>query len=76
MIVVLNFTPVPRTGYRIGVPQGGVYREAFNSDSHHYGGSNLGNGEGLEASDQPWMGLAHSLVMTLPPLAAVVLVPA
>ena len=75
-IVVLNFTPIPRTGYRIGVPQGGAYREAFNSDSRHYGGSDLGNGPGLEAQDRPWMGLPQSLVMTLPPLAAVILVPA
>ena len=76
VIVVLNFTPVPRTGYRIGVPQGGTYREAFNSDSRHYGGSDLGNGEGLDAAARPWMGLAYSLVMTLPPLAAVIVEPA
>ena len=76
VIVVFNFTPVPRTGYRIGVPQGGTYREAFNSDSRHYGGSDLGNGEGLDAAARPWMGLAYSLVMTLPPLAAVIVEPA
>jgi len=76
VVVVLNFTPVPRTGYRIGVPQGGRYREVFNSDSRHYGGSDMGNGEGLEATGRSWMGLSHSLVMTLPPLAAVVLLPA
>jgi 1,4-alpha-glucan branching enzyme len=71
--VVLNFTPVPRIGYRIGVPQPGLYTEIFNSDSRYYGGSNLGNGEGLMAEDVPWMGLPHSVVVTLPPLAGIVL---
>ena len=73
VVVALNFTPVPRSGYRIGVPQGGHYREVFNSDSSHYGGSNLGNGEGLESEELGWMCQPHSLVVTLPPLAAIVL---
>ena len=63
-----------RGGYRIGVPQSGRYREAFNSDSRYYGGSDAGNGAGLIAEDLPWMGFPHSVVLTLPPLAAVVLV--
>jgi len=54
--VVLNFTPVPREGYRIGVPYPGPWREVFNSDSEYYGGSNIGNGAGLVAEDIPWMG--------------------
>ena len=74
-IVVINFTPVPRSGYRIGVPQRGVYREVINSDSRHYGGSNTGNGGGTATQDSPWMGLDHSLTLTLPPLAAIVLAP-
>ena len=45
----------------------------INSDSHHYGGSDLGNGGGLLATDQPWMGLPASLTLTLPPLAGVIL---
>lgn len=73
VIVALNFTPVPREGYRIGCPAAGFWREIFNSDSAYYGGSNLGNGAGLVAGDEPWMGYPHSLTLTLPPLAGVIL---
>ena len=71
--VVINFTPVPRLGYRIGVPEPGAYREIFNSDSHYYGGSNLGNGSGVASENTPWMGYPHSIVITVPPLAGIVL---
>jgi 1,4-alpha-glucan branching enzyme len=74
-IVCLNFTPVPRHGYRIGVPEPGEYRERLNSDSHHYGGSNIGNGGSLQSEAKPWMNMPHSLVITLPPLSALVLLP-
>ncbi len=74
MVVVVNLTPVPRLGYRIGVPHPGRYREALNSDAECYGGSNMGNGSAeLMAEEQPWMGRSHSLALTLPPLAGVVL---
>lgn len=73
VVVVLNFTPVPRVDYRIGVPCGGHYSEIFNSDSAFYAGSNLGNGAGLEAQPESWMGRTHSLRLTLPPLAAIIL---
>jgi len=73
--VMLNFTPVPRQGYRIGLPQAGRYRELFNSDSRHYGGGDLGNGDDLVAAEQPWMGRPASLALTLPPLAGVILAP-
>jgi 1,4-alpha-glucan branching enzyme len=73
VIVALNFTPVPRSGYRIGIPQPGYYHEILNSDSEHYSGGNVGNGQGLQAEDVPWMGFSHSLVITLPPLAGIVL---
>jgi 1,4-alpha-glucan branching enzyme len=74
MVVVLNLTPVPRHGYRIGVPLPGLYREVLNSDSSYYGGSNLGNGMApLPAEDKPWMNRLYSLSLTLPPLAAIVL---
>ncbi len=73
-IVILNLTPVPRRDYRIGVPKAGEYRECFNSDSRHYGGGDLGNDGVLTASDQTWMGRPASLVLTLPPLAGLVLV--
>ncbi|MHB1678189.1 MAG: 1,4-alpha-glucan branching protein GlgB [Sulfuriferula sp.] len=73
MVVVLNFTPVPRLAYRIGVPQSGLYSEVLNSDSTYYGGSNCGNDGMLHSDMTPWMGFPHSLVLTLPPLAAVYL---
>ena len=75
VVVVCNFTPVPRHGYRIGVPQTGTYRELLNTDSEYYGGSNLGNGNGLSASASPWMNRPASLRLNLPPLAVVVLAP-
>ncbi len=73
VVVVLNLTPVPRQGYRIGVPATGNYRELLNSDSHYYGGGDLGNDGVLAATDQSWMGRPASLVLTLPPLAGIVL---
>jgi 1,4-alpha-glucan branching enzyme len=75
MLVVLNFTPVPRMGWRVGVPKIGRYREVFNSDSEHYGGSNVGNLAGVEAEPVPASGFPASVVINLPPLAAVVFVP-
>lgn len=73
-IVVSNFTPIPREGYRVGVPAGGHYREAFNSDAAQYGGSNMGNGGGRAAEAQASHGQPHSLSLTIPPLATVILV--
>jgi 1,4-alpha-glucan branching enzyme len=75
VVVVLNFTPVPRRDYRIGVPRAGGYREIFNSDSRYYGGGDLGNGSGLVAKARSCMGFPASLALTVPPLAGVVLVP-
>jgi len=74
VIVVVNLTPQPHHGYRIGVPEAGKYREIFNSDSEFYSGSNLGNGgDALVADELPWMNQSYSLSLTLPPLAAVIL---
>lgn len=73
ILVALNFTPVPRQNYRIGVPFDGDYEEIFNSDSEYYGGSNMGDSHHIHSEPQPWMSRAHSLVLTLPPLAGVVL---
>jgi 1,4-alpha-glucan branching enzyme len=75
VVVILNLTPVPRQGYRIGVPAMGEYRELINSDSRHYGGGDIGNEGALMAQDQPWMGRPASVVLTLPPLAGLVLAP-
>jgi 1,4-alpha-glucan branching enzyme len=74
VIVALNFTPVPRPGYRVGVPAAGGYRELFNSDSRYYGGSNIGNGY-VRAQRAPWMGRPYSIDIALPPLAGIILVP-
>lgn len=75
LIFVSNFTPVPREGYRLGVPTLGYYRELLNSDAEVYGGSNMGNAGGLPADDIPWQGQPASLLITLPPLATVVFKP-
>ena len=75
LVVCCNFTPVPREGYRLGVPCGGTYDEIFNGDSAWYGGTNLGNAGALEAEPVPHHGRDHSVSLTLPPLAAVVLKP-
>ncbi|MDA8388687.1 MAG: 1,4-alpha-glucan branching protein GlgB [Nitrospiraceae bacterium] len=71
MLVVCNFTPVPRYDYRVGVPSGGFWREVLNSDAAFYGGSGLGNAGGLPAADEPSHGRPFSLRVTVPPLAAV-----
>lgn len=71
IVVIGNFTPVPRLGYRIGVPSRGYWRELLNSDSSDYGGSNMGNGGGVMAEAIPAHGRPFSLSLTLPPLAAV-----
>ena len=70
-LVVLNFTPVPRRNYTVGVPRGGVWREALNSDSSYYGGSGIGNQGAVEAVETPFHGRPWSITVTLPPLAAV-----
>ncbi|MEK6320680.1 MAG: 1,4-alpha-glucan branching protein GlgB [Acidobacteriota bacterium] len=75
LIFVLNFTPVPRPGYRIGVPEEGFYKEVLNSDSAMYGGSNMGNMGGVWARGEEWAGWPCSLEVTLPPLAVLVLKP-
>ena len=69
ILVICNFTPLPRKDYRIGVPRGGFWKEILNSDAQAYGGSNLGNAGGVEASPSPAHGRSHSLSITLPPLA-------
>jgi len=72
LLFVCNFTPVPRWNYRIGVPDPGVYREIFNSDSEQFGGSNMGNGGRAVSEPIGRNKHYHSLSITLPPLAVVV----
>ena len=73
VLVVCNMTPVPRHGYRIGVPRPGAWREIFNSDSGFYGGSNLGNEGRVQAEPVPSHGRGQSLELLLPPLATIFL---
>ncbi|HEY2459500.1 MAG TPA: 1,4-alpha-glucan branching protein GlgB [Candidatus Acidoferrum sp.] len=73
IVVILNATPVVRSGYNVGVPQPGFYHEILNTDSQHYGGSNVGNQGGVATSPVPRTGRPQSLTLTLPPLAAVFL---
>jgi 1,4-alpha-glucan branching enzyme len=69
MVIVCNFTPVPRWGYRIGVPENCFYREILNSDSREYWGSDLGNAGGVQGENVPWHGKAHSINVVIPPLS-------
>jgi 1,4-alpha-glucan branching enzyme len=73
LVIVLNFTPVPRQDYRIPVPVPGSYREVFNSDWECYGGSGTVSGTDLHSEAVPCNSREHSLVITTPPLACVVL---
>ena len=68
---VLNFTPVPRLGYRVGVPGPGFWTEILNTDAGHYGGSNIGNAGGVYAEYTPQHNQPFSLMLNLPPLGAV-----
>jgi 1,4-alpha-glucan branching enzyme len=74
MVVLCNFTPQVWQHYRLGVPQAGSYHEVLNTDSEHYGGSNVGNPFAvLHTQDQPWHGKAYSIELTVPPLATLFL---
>jgi 1,4-alpha-glucan branching enzyme len=72
---VCNLSPVPRSGYRLGLPQSGRWRELLNSDAEIYGGTNVGNFGGVEATAQGWHGQPFSAELTLPPLSVLWLVP-
>lgn len=75
LLVVANFTPVPRQGYRIGVPFAGTWQEVLNSDADTYAGSNYGNGGGVGTEPLPSHGQTHSLALNLPPLGVLILKP-
>jgi 1,4-alpha-glucan branching enzyme len=75
LLIVLNMTPVPREGYRIGVSESGIWREILNTDSEFYGGSNLGNAGAVHTENLPAHGRTRSLSLTLPPLSAIILEP-
>jgi len=73
VIAAFNFTPVPRHDYAVGVPAAGRWAELLNTDATVYGGSGVGNAGGVTARKRPWHGRPCSIVLTLPPLAAVFL---
>ena len=73
VLILLNFTPVMRDGYRVGVPHAGYYHEVFNSDAACYGGSNKGNGAGIHSENIAWGNHPQSVNVTLPPLAGLIL---
>lgn len=74
LIVICNFTPAAREGYRIGVPLAGIYEECLNTDSEYYGGGNVGTPLGLaHAEKKSAHGKTHSIVVRAPPLATIFL---
>jgi 1,4-alpha-glucan branching enzyme len=75
VVVVCNFTPVARYGYRIGVPLACFYREVINTDAAHYGGSGVTHGAGVQADPQPWHNQPCSVQLNLPPLGVLILKP-
>jgi 1,4-alpha-glucan branching enzyme len=75
VVVACNFTPLPRYGYRIGVPEACFYREVLNTDAVQFGGSGITNSPGQQAIYQPWQNQPYCVEMTLPPLGVVILKP-
>ncbi|MGE3492217.1 MAG: alpha amylase C-terminal domain-containing protein, partial [Vicinamibacterales bacterium] len=75
LIAVVNFTPVPRSGYRLGVPAAGSYHELLNSDAEVYGGSNMGNAGRVEAEAVAAHGRPYSIQLVVPPLGFLLLKP-
>ena len=72
ILAVGNFTPVPRPGYKLGVPRSGYWRELLNSDGVEYGGSGIGNYGGVVASGERWRSFPATITLNLPPLAMVI----
>ena len=73
VIAVTHFTPAIRHNYRVGVPESGLYAEVLNTDAEAYGGGNVGSGGGVTAEPHPAHGREHSVSLTLPPYATVIL---
>ena len=76
LVCVANLSPVPREGYRVGLPRGGSWSEALNTDSRYYGGSGVGNLGAVQAGEIPWHDQPFSALLTLPPLGVLWLRPA
>ena len=71
LLAAFNFTPVPRHGYRLGVPAAGFWREVLNSDAEVYGGGGQGNLGGVQSEPTSWHGMPNQLTVSIPPLGAV-----
>jgi 1,4-alpha-glucan branching enzyme len=75
LVIIMNLTPVPRYGYRVGLPRPGAWREVLNTDAAIYGGGNVGNYGGVTAEDYYVHNQSYSAMFTLPPLGVVVFQP-
>jgi 1,4-alpha-glucan branching enzyme len=73
LVIILNMTPMPRHGFRVGVPHGGTWKEVFNSDEKKYWGSGMVNTKGMKSEKEHWHGKENSVLVDLPPLGATVL---
>ena len=73
ILTVVNFTPVARDGYRLGVPEAGAWRTVLDTDAARYGGSNYGDGAAATAEPRPWRDQPASLALNLPPMATLIL---
>ena len=71
VVAAFNFTATPRSGYRLGLPRAGRWRELLNSDATEYGGSGVGNSGGVTSEPVPWQGCGDSALVALPPLGAI-----
>ena len=76
LVCIANLSPVPREGYRVGLPQGGEWRELLNTDSTFYGGAGIGNMGKVTAEERVWYDQQYSAALTLPPLSVLWLRPA
>ena len=70
LVCICNLSPVPREGFRVGLPKGARFTEVVNTDAEPYGGTNVGNMGSVLAEPKPWHGLEQSAVVNLPPLGA------
>ena len=73
IVCIFNFTPVPRKGYRLGVPKAGEYEEIFNTDQEKYYGSGFGSNGIVKSTEKSWQGRDNSVELTLPPLSGIYL---
>ena len=71
LVCVCNLSPIARYRYRVGMPYPGRWNEILNTDATYYGGGNVGNDGAIDTTPEPANGLAHSALMTLPPLGTV-----